>query len=110
MAVAVEASGVEKVWLKSYPAGVPGEVRLDEFASIRSILEKSCEKFAELPAYTCMGRTLSYAQVDGLSRDFASWLQNAAGLAKGARVALMMPNLLSTRWPFSGRCAPGWWS
>jgi long-chain acyl-CoA synthetase len=94
MSMAVEAQGVEKVWLKSYPPGVPAEVRLDEFASIRAILEKSCERFAELPAYTCMGRTLTYAQVDGLSRDFASWLQNAAGLAPGARVALMMPNLL----------------
>jgi long-chain acyl-CoA synthetase len=94
MSMAVEATGVEKVWLKSYPPGVPAEIRLDELASIRAILEKSCERFAELPAYTCMGRTLTYAQVDGLSRDFASWLQNAAGLAPGARVALMMPNLL----------------
>ena len=94
MAMTMQASAVERVWLRSYPKGVPADIRLDEFASLRSVLERSCEKFADLPAFTCMGRTLTYAQVDGLSRDFASWLQNAAGLAKGARVAIMMPNLL----------------
>ncbi len=94
MARVVDATTVERVWLRSYPPGVPAEVRLDEFASIRAILERSCEKFSELPAFTCMGRTLTYGQLDGLSRDFASWLQNAAGLGKGARLAIMMPNLL----------------
>ncbi len=94
MAMAMAASGVERIWLRSYPKGVPAEIRVDEFASLRTVLERSCEKFAELPAFTCMGRTLAYAQVDGLSRDFASWLQNAAGLAHGARLAIMMPNLL----------------
>ncbi len=94
MAMAIETTTVERVWLKSYPPGVPADVDLDEFASIRAILERSCERFAELPAFTNMGRTISYAQLDALSRDFASWLQNVAGLAKGARVAIMMPNLL----------------
>jgi len=89
-----EPVSVEKVWLKSYPPGIPAEVRLDEFASIRAILERSCRKFADLPAFSCMGRTITYAQLDGLSRDFGSWLQNVAGLAKGARVAIMMPNVL----------------
>ena len=94
MAMALQASGVERIWLRSYPPGVPAEIRVDEFASLRAVLERSCERFADLPAFTCMGRTLTYAQVDQLSRDFASWLQNAAGLAKGARLAIMMPNLL----------------
>jgi long-chain acyl-CoA synthetase len=94
MATVMERTSVERVWLKSYPPGVPAEANVDEFASIRAILERSCEKFAELPAYTCMGRTLTYAQLDGLSRDFGSWLQNVAGLGKGARVAIMMPNVL----------------
>jgi long-chain acyl-CoA synthetase len=94
MATVMERTSVERVWLKSYPPGVPAEADVDEFASIRAILERSCEKFAELPAYTCMGRTLTYAQLDGLSRDFGSWLQNVAGLGKGARVAIMMPNVL----------------
>jgi len=94
MAMALQTSGVERIWLRSYPPGVPAEIRLDEFASLRAVLERSCERFADLPAFTCMGRTLSYSRVDELSRDFASWLQNAAGLAKGARLAIMMPNLL----------------
>jgi len=94
MAMAIETTTVERVWLKSYPPGVPAEIDVGEFASIRAILERSCERFAELPAFTNMGRTLTYAQLDALSRDFASWLQNVAGLAKGARVAIMMPNLL----------------
>jgi long-chain acyl-CoA synthetase len=94
MAMVIETTTVERVWLKSYPPGVPAEIDLDEFASIRAILERSCERYAELPAFTNMGRTITYAQLDVLSRDFASWLQNVAGLAKGARVAIMMPNLL----------------
>ena len=94
MAMVIETTTVERVWLKSYPPGIPAEIDVDEFASIRAILERSCERYAELPAFTNMGRTLTYAQLDSLSRDFGSWLQSAAGLAKGARVALMMPNLL----------------
>jgi len=94
MAMVIETTTVERVWLKAYPPGVPAEIDLDEFASIRAILERSCERYAELPAFTNMGRTITYAQLDSLSRDFASWLQNAARLAKGARVAIMMPNLL----------------
>ena len=89
-----EAAATGRIWLRSYPPGVPAEIRTDEFASIRAILERSCRRFSDLPAFTCMGGTLTYAQLDGLSRDFGSWLQNAAGLAKGARVALMMPNVL----------------
>jgi long-chain acyl-CoA synthetase len=94
MTMAAEAAADAKVWLKSYPPGVPEEIALDEFSSIRAILERSCERYAELPAFSCMGRTLSYGRLDALSRDFGSWLQNARGLAKGSRVALMMPNLL----------------
>ncbi|HEX3098104.1 MAG TPA: AMP-binding protein [Usitatibacter sp.] len=94
MTMAAEAAADAKVWLKSYPPWVPAEISVDEFASIRAILERSCERYAALPAFSCMGATLTYAQLDALSRDFGSWLQNARGLAKGARVALMMPNLL----------------
>jgi long-chain acyl-CoA synthetase len=94
MTMATEAAAGAKVWLKSYPPWVPAEISVAEFSSIRAILERSCERYAELPAFSCMGRTLTYARLDALSRDFGSWLQNARGLAKGARVALMMPNLL----------------
>jgi long-chain acyl-CoA synthetase len=94
MATVVDTPAVEKVWLKSYPPGVPAEVNLDEFANIRDILHRSCERFARLPAFSCMGSTIDYATLDRLSRQFGSWLQNVAGLKPGERVAIMMPNVL----------------
>jgi long-chain acyl-CoA synthetase len=90
----METRPVEKIWLKSYPPGVPAEANIHEFANIREILERSCKKFASQPAFTNMDATISYTQLDRLSRNFGSWLQNVAGLQKGDRVAIMMPNLL----------------
>ena len=84
---------MEKIWLKEYPSGVPAEVDLTEFASLKDILEKSCQRFADLPAYSNMGVTLRYRDIDRLSRDFGAYLQGL-GLGKGARVAIMMPNVL----------------
>ncbi len=84
---------MEKIWLKEYPAGVPAEVDLTEFTSLKDILEKSCQRFADLPAYSNMGVTLRYRDIDRLSRDFGAYLQGL-GLGKGARVAIMMPNVL----------------
>jgi long-chain acyl-CoA synthetase len=94
MSMALDAPAMERIWLASYPPGVPAEIRRDDPGTLRGLIEASCERFAPLPAFTCMGRTLSYARIDTLSRHFASWLQNGAGLRKGTRVALMMPNLL----------------
>ena len=85
---------MERPWLKSYPPGVPADIDMAAYASIPDILDVSCGRFAELPAFHCMGATITYRELDRLSTDFASWLQNTAGLGKGARVALMMPNLL----------------
>jgi long-chain acyl-CoA synthetase len=85
---------MDRPWLKAYPPGVPAEIDPAEYANLREILEKSCAKHAARAAFTCMDATLSYADLDRLSRDFASWLQNAAKLPAGARVALMMPNVL----------------
>ena len=85
---------MERPWLKSYPPGVPADIDMAAYASIPDILDVSCSRFAELPAFHCMGATITYRELDRLSTDFASWLQNTAGLGKGARVALMMPNLL----------------
>ena len=84
---------MEEIWLKEYPSGVPAEVDLTEFASLKDILEKSCQRFADLPAYSNMGVTLRYRDIDRLSRDFGAYLQGL-GLGKGARVAIMMPNVL----------------
>jgi long-chain acyl-CoA synthetase len=85
---------MEKIWLKSYPPGVPAEIDPREFANLGDILEKKCAQFASRPAFTCMDATITYTELDRLSRDFGSFLQNHAGLARGARVAIMMPNLL----------------
>ncbi len=84
---------MEKIWLKSYPPGMPAEISYDEFKSIGELFEKSCRKFADRPAFHCMGKTISFGELDKMSRDFAAWLQ-AKGLPKGTRVALMMPNVL----------------
>ena len=84
---------VEKIWLREYPKGVPAEIDLNEFRSLKDILEKSCQRFANLPAYSNMGVTLRYRDIDRLSRDFGAYLQQM-GLNKGDRVAFMMPNIL----------------
>ena len=84
---------MEKIWLKEYPPGMPAEIDLSEFASLKDILEKSCRQFAELPAYSNMGVTLRYRDIDRLSRDFGAYLQGL-GLSKGDRVAIMLPNTL----------------
>jgi len=85
---------MEKIWLNHYPKGIPSEVNIDEFASLKDVLKRSCERFADLPAYSNMGASLTYAELDQYSRDFAAYLQNSLGLHKGDRVAIMMPNLL----------------
>ncbi|HOW61000.1 MAG TPA: long-chain-fatty-acid--CoA ligase [Candidatus Contendobacter sp.] len=85
---------MEKIWLREYSPGVPAEADLNEFSSLKDILEKSCQRFSDLPAYSNMGVTLRYRDIDRLSRAFGAWLQQTLGLGKGERVALMMPNVL----------------
>jgi long-chain acyl-CoA synthetase len=84
---------LEKIWLKSYPPGVPAEIDINQYASLREVLEESCAKFGSRPAYSCMGRTITFTELDRLSAAFGAFLQ-ARGLTKGARIALMMPNVL----------------
>ena len=85
---------MDKIWLKNYPPGIPAVVDLNEFSSLKDVLEHSCRRFGALPAYSNMGSSISYAQLDQASRDFAAYLQQTVGLKRGARVAIMMPNLL----------------
>jgi long-chain acyl-CoA synthetase len=85
---------VENIWLKSYPAGVPAEVDVHEHRSIGELFDKSVARFGALPAYVNMGHTITYADLDRLSRRFGAYLQSELKLPRGARVALMMPNLL----------------
>jgi long-chain acyl-CoA synthetase len=83
-----------RIWLASYPAGIPADIDPDRFSSIPDLLAKTAAKFADRPAFHNMGRTLTYADLDRLSRDFAAFLQGLPGMAAGDRVAIMAPNLL----------------
>ena len=85
---------IERPWLASYPANVPGQVNVDEFASIVAVFEQACERFRDNPAFSNLGKVLSYDDLDRLSARFASYLLNDLKLKKGERVALMMPNIL----------------
>jgi long-chain acyl-CoA synthetase len=85
---------MDKVWLKQYPEGIPPEVNIDEYSSLKEILEKSCARFSELPAYGNMGVSISYRQLDRDSTAFGAYLQKVVGLQKGERIAIMLPNLL----------------
>src|SRR6202166_2175785 len=88
------STDLDRNWLNQYPPGVPADIDPDRYASLREIFEEPCALHRHSPAFTNMGATLSYAQLDELSRAFAAWLQKKSGLVKGDRVALMMPNIL----------------
>ncbi len=83
----------DRIWLSSYPEGVPADIDITRYASMLDMMEESFQKFASRSAYSFMGKELSYKQVDELSRTFGVYLQSL-GLAKGDRVAVMMPNVL----------------
>ncbi len=84
---------MERIWLKQYPKGVPADIDVNEFASLRDVFEESCSKYATRPSFTCMGKSITFAELDTLSATFGAWLQSQ-GCVKGTRVALMMPNIL----------------
>jgi len=88
------APTAERPWLQSYPPGVPAEIDARRYASIAEVLAKSVREYGPRPAYTNLGHTISYRDLDRLSRDFGAWLQGHLKLARGARVAIMMPNVL----------------
>ena len=85
---------MDRIWLRSYPAGMPAEIDPDRFDSIPDMLEWTVAQFGAKPAFHNLGRSLRYDELDRLSRDFAAFLQQLPGLAKGDRVAVMSPNLL----------------
>ncbi|MGO4330769.1 long-chain fatty acid--CoA ligase [Cupriavidus sp. 2TAF22] len=84
---------MERIWLKNYPAGVPAEIDSSQFRSLAALLEESFRTYAGRRAFVCMDKAITYGDVDRLSRQFAAWLQSR-GLKPGARVAIMMPNVL----------------
>jgi len=83
---------MERIWLKSYPPGVPADIDPNQYRSLVELFDASIRQYAERPSYHSMGKTISFAELDVLSRQFAAWLQ-ARGLGKGARVAIMLPNV-----------------
>lgn len=85
---------MDKIWLKSYPKGVPAELPPLEYRSLRDMFERTFAKYPERAAYTNMGTSMSYAELDRLSLQFAAWLQQTVGLVRGERVAIMLPNIL----------------
>ncbi|KAF0163750.1 MAG: long-chain acyl-CoA synthetase [Rhodocyclaceae bacterium] len=84
---------MDKLWLKQYPAGVPAEIDVNQYETVSQVLEESMKKYAARTAFVCMGKSITYGQLDTLSRNLGAWLQSR-GLAPGARVALMMPNIM----------------
>ena len=84
---------MDRIWFENYPAGTPQTIDPDRYASLVAVLEQTCARFAERPAFHNLGRTLSYRDLDRLSTSMAACLQGL-GLARGDRVALMLPNLL----------------
>ncbi|MFK8078678.1 MAG: AMP-binding protein [Granulosicoccus sp.] len=85
---------MDKPWLKSYPSAVPAEIDLDKYASVVDIFTESTARFSERPAFHNLGTTMTYQQLEDRTKAFASWCQHEAGLVKGDRIAVMMPNLL----------------
>ena len=85
---------MDRPWLAQYPAGVPADIDMGRYASLKAVLADTCARFADHPAYDSMGTVMSFAQIDAASLAFAAWLQKVARLKPGERVGLMMPNLL----------------
>ncbi|RZA32029.1 MAG: long-chain-fatty-acid--CoA ligase [Lysobacteraceae bacterium] len=84
---------MDKIWLKSYPPNVPAEINPDQYGSLVHMLEESFSKYADRNAYVCMDKHLTYGELDAYSKKLAAWLQSR-GMERGARVAIMMPNVL----------------
>src|SRR5512139_1568068 len=84
---------MERIWLKQYPPGVPADIDTSQYASLVDLLEESFAKFADRKAFICMDKSISYRDLDQMSRALAAYLQGL-GLQRGARVAIMLPNVL----------------
>src|ERR1700742_180456 len=84
---------MERIWLKQYPAGVPADIDVTQYSSLVELLEESFAKFKERKAFICMDKSITYRDLDEMSLALGAYLQSK-GLQKGARVALMMPNVL----------------
>ena len=84
---------MDRFWLKSYPPGVPSDIDPSVYPSVVALLEESFAKYRGQRAYVCMDKAITFGEIDTLSQALAAWLQGR-GLSRGARVAIMMPNVL----------------
>jgi len=84
---------MDKIWLQSYPPGMPAEINPDQYRSLVHLLEESFSRYADRNAFVCMDKFLTYGELDSYSKRLGAWLQSR-GMAPGARVAIMMPNVL----------------
>src|SRR5579864_8313653 len=84
---------MEKIWVKSYPPGVPAEIDPTRYTSVTALLEESFREHRAKPAFACMGKQITYGELDALSRKLGAWFQSK-GIPRGARIAIMMPNVL----------------
>jgi long-chain acyl-CoA synthetase len=84
---------MDKIWLKSYPPGVPAEIDTNQYSSVTELLEEAFAEHRAKPAFVCMGKEISYGELDAQSRKLAAWFQSK-GIARGTRIAIMMPNVL----------------
>ncbi len=85
---------MEKVWLESYPPGIPEEIDVSGYQSVTDVFEQAIERFGEKPSFANLGTTLTYSEMDRYTDQLASYLQGLPGMEKGDRVAIMMPNVL----------------
>ena len=84
----------DRPWLATYPKNVPAEIDVNAYSSIVAVLREACDTYRQKPAFTNMGKTITYDELDALSANFASYLLNDLKLKKGDRIAIMLPNLL----------------
>jgi len=98
---------MDRFWLKNYPAGVPADIDVTRYRSLPELLDESFHKYAQRDAFVFMGHALTYAELDRWSAAFGAWLQ-AAGLPRGARVAIMMPNVLQYPVALAGALRAGY--
>src|SRR5690606_16817365 len=84
----------ENFWKDKYPVGIPADINADEYPNIQAVLQQSCQRFADKPAFSNLGKTLTYGELYELSGHFAAWLQQHTDLQPGDRIAVQLPNVL----------------
>ena len=85
---------MERFWLDSYPEGVPHDIDTGDYSSVVDFFKNTCERFPDNPGYSNFGKSLSFGEIDSLSRQFAAYLQNDLGMKRGERLGIMLPNVL----------------